>query len=321
VLDSEGEVYSNTQTVVNLGSPKPPPVNNVTAELVRRGDQVFASLRWQPLLHHKPAIKGYRILSDVYEPGQFVLHSNIPVISGNQFNFPLTGSFSNKNVTFQVVAITELSQSGDEGGFAALKIPALNLPPPSGFTIAGIDGYDLQLSWDYNDTRIFDGFEIEVNGQRIADARQIPSNSRSFTIKNLRPDSRGHVSIDLYAINSVSKSSAANISRGMPDYFLIPGFKKPEGVTVKKTEINGELYAEFSWKKSPSEFGGQAFALYSDVYTPGRTTPLSSIPLMTNSPYRYKLPDTDRDQYLFEVKAVDRNNVRGPGLQLILSLN
>jgi hypothetical protein len=324
---SDGKtVYSNLETVVNLGSPKPAPVNNVSAELHRKGDQAVVKLKWHPLLHQKPAVKGYRILSDVHETGTFVLHSSIPVITGNQFEFPLNGSFSNKTVTFQVVAITEYSQSGDEGGLVQVKIPSLRLPEPQNINIAKFNASSVDVNWEYSGNHVFDGFELSVNGQKVADMRTLGPSSRSFSITDPKPDSRGIINIELKAVNHISQSAPAKISRKLPDNLLRAthvnsNMTKPQGFSVHKVIEDGILYAEFRWNNKPSDFGGVAYFMHADLEEPGIVMPMRNFPLLVVSPFRYEIPDPDRSQYIFEFTAVNKKNERGPATRLTLNLN
>ncbi len=320
-LEDGSQIFSNEHTLVNLGSPKPAPVTNVSAELTRKGEQPYVRLRWQPLLHQRPPIKGYRILSDVYQQGVFTLHSDIPVITTNRYDFPLSGRFSNRTVTFQIVAITEYSQSGDEGGMVTVSVPSLRLPAPQNLRLEAIANNQIHVTWEYDSPGSFLGFRLMQNGVALADFAQIPASSRSYTLENIRPDSRGVIHLELLAVGSLAESHSAKISQKLPDHFLAPTLLKPQGISVAKVEIDGEVYAEFTWTGSPAGFGGRAFMLYADVHTQGHLSPMNSQPLMVQSPYRFKLPDPNRDIYLFEIRTLGEKRMQGPSLSLSLRLN
>jgi len=318
MISEDRIIYSNVESILYFGSPAPPPVQGVTARFIVENNQPVVELAWIPILHAKPAVLGYRLNSNDNPDGEMRLLSNIPIIKGNRFKYPVKNS-GNREVVFQIVAVNEMGTTSLEGGQVIVDIPPLRIDPPMNFSAFLNNNNQIELSWDYENARI-SGFRITANNQPIAGLGQLEGASRNFLIRNPQPDNNGNILFEIFALGAFTESMAAKTHISVPVRLAAGPKSTIQNLAVQMVQENGETFAQFTWTGSLKDYNSPGFVLYADLRTPGNPERLGSLPLIKESPFKFKLPQPARSEYLFRLIPLDMDYTEMLGNQIKLNI-
>jgi hypothetical protein len=184
-VDKWDKEWSGSRIILlYLGQSRPPQPTNLKGSLVIQKGQPGILLQWEPTPAADKRTRSFRILSDVNEPGNLLLQSQIEAFSGNRFFFPLKTN-GGRWIEMGLLPITGEGITGDPAT-VEVYMPIIKLPPVTGVASSfDRNSYSVELSWDYP-TNLADlsGFRVLMDGKAVPGIGELPADARSAVISS-----------------------------------------------------------------------------------------------------------------------------------------
>lgn len=308
-----------------LGRSRPPKPSGLTGEFLVKNGTHGVMLKWTPVPATDLRTDTFRISSDLTDPGNLLLQTQIQPIKGNRYFYPLPIN-GGRWINVAVVPFTEEGISG-EPAKVSVYIPTIQLPSPTRLN-ASFDknAYSLQLKWSYSEhVPDLEGFQILMDGAPLEDLGQLDPDRRSCVIESEDFEKGSTHRISIVAVGGVEDPEPS-----MPLPILIQHERPQKDVPVPtglavglKVAKKGKPVATLSWDipENLEEEGLIGYALMVDYAQEGNIRRLNSLPPLAGPKFEYPLPAiANRHQFTFRLAAISKNNKTGPFAEAILTL-
>lgn len=179
----------------------------------------------------------------------------------------------------------------------------------------------IAFSWDYEEVSDLRGFEIFMNGQKIAGREKLLPGTRTFQLGKPEGNQTGTVRFYIRAIGEGVYSSNSLEKIIQLNRLAVSDAKSPSGLKSKLIRKDGKTFAELTWSADTSPKSSiKGYAFFADYAKEGKVLQMRNVPLIKSNSFLYELPDLNRKQYTFRIVPVDGSNQTGPYAETILKL-
>jgi len=306
-LEAQQATMQKASNVISesLSIKKIDPPHDLKAEFYMDGDDAFVKVTWK---HHDKAAsltQGYYIESDYIKPGEMTHRSIEGLIKGNEYILKIN-SKGGRDFQFNVIPFDHKNLWG-QPGHAQCYVPLIKLPWITKFNTTLIEETKgVKLTWEYPQVPDLFGFQVFMNGEKIAGPKKIDGVTRSWIVSNPVVGKNGYTKFKIQAVGEVAISRfSLEKSLFLPKNWLRTKTNKPENLRVKLIIKKDGQYAQLNWDKVDLEQQGlQGYILYVDYASEGSVQRMSSLPFITENQYLYKLPENTRDRYTFRIAGI-----------------
>ncbi len=313
--------YSKIKSIQYIEYVKPPAVEKLEALFLQKSDGGFIKLSWNSKTEDDDVTKGWVIESDGLKIGQMLRLASIGLVTKNEYLHKIYDK-GGRLYKFRVIP---LSHKGVEGIPVEVStyVPLLKYPPVIKFNAVWLqDNQNVQLNWEYPILQDFLGFQIFMNGGKIAGTEDVGKNVRGWIVPEPVVDKDNFCRFQIQAVGQVAFSG-----KGFEKSVFIPNkrnannVKQPKDFVVELVINNENNYAKLSWKKDDlKESGILGYILYADYVTEGSVMRLLSLPLVEGNQYLYKLPVQKRKKFTFRIAGMTLDREITPYVEAILNI-
>lgn len=303
--------YGEPYDVLFTGMKLPVTPDSLKAEFKVIRDIPYVVLSWTSV--RSKHLAGYRLQTDESVAGTFLENNSIPLITGNQFLYELTGDGGRK-IRFKIVPVGPTGVHGQPASVAC-EVPLLRLPGFDEFSARMNKIRQVELNWEYPKDIPLQGFKVMADDKVIA---SLPAVERKYTVRLYTQDQ--YRKTVMYTVEAIGV--AAIKKSGMrPVYLPSPEIKIPENASGKLQREKNNVYAMLSWEKAkalPPDV--QGYLLFADLEKEGVFAEITPDKLLKSTQYKFLLPDISREKYTFYISAVSANGEAGPAAEVTIHL-
>ncbi len=322
VFDKYGnEAFSNVESIYYMGLIKPPKVKNAKARVLETDSGTYVHITWAPAVQWDSITEGYFIFSDEITPDTFLQLTNIPMINDTAYTHKILNQ-GGRNYKFRIVAASAHGAKAKPAE-VSVYIDLLRLPRVSELNLKLLPANKVLATWEYPEIKGIEGFRLFMNGKLIDESRHLTDTSRAFFIDSIELSENNLVK---FQIEAYSKTKASE--KSLTQSLLITNYNPsslppPDSLAVSYIVRDSIPYAHLQWEQLDLDSAGiQGYILFVDYAFEGSVVRMSSLPLITNNCYYYKLPETaGRKRFTFRIAPMSVDREIGHYAEIILPLN